>query len=124
MSADGLLETSFVAWGNTITLLTLLITVISGYLVVAYIAGAKMTRDQVMLISTLYVLMSSFIIWACREMSLRAAVLEDAGYALTNGPVAELYARGDVATAIISAFSLALIASLKFMWDVRHPKTE
>ena len=108
MSADGLLEVSFVAWGNTITLLTLLITVISGYLVVAYIAGAQMTRGQVILVSTLSVLMSSFIIWACREMSLRAAVLEDAGYELASGSVAELYARGDVATAIISAFSLAV----------------
>ena len=124
MSVDGLLEVSFVTWGNVISLLALLITIISGYLVVAYIAGAKMTRAQVTLVNFLYVLMSAFLIWACREMALRAAVFEDTAYAMATGPVSELYARGDVAVAIISAFSLALLASFKFMWDVRHPKPE
>lgn len=124
MSVDGLLEVSFVTWGNVISLLALLITIISGYLVVAYIAGAKMTRAQVTLVNVLYVLMSAFLIWACREMALRAAVFEDTAYAMATGPVSELYARGDVAVAIISAFSLALLASFKFMWDVRHPKPE
>ena len=124
MSVDGLLEVSFVTWGNVISLLALLITIISGYLVVAYIAGAKMTKAQVTLVNILYVLMSAFLIWACREMALRAAVFEDAAYAMATGPVSELYARGDVAVAIISAFSLALLASFKFMWDVRHPKAQ
>ncbi len=124
MGVDGLLEASFVAWGNVISLLALLITIISGYLVVAYIAGAKMTRPQVTLINVLYVTMSAFLIWACREMALRAAIFEDTAYGMATGPVSELYARGDVAVAIISAFSLALLASFKFMWDVRHPKAE
>ncbi|MEP0200917.1 MAG: hypothetical protein ABJ084_03790 [Halioglobus sp.] len=124
MSIDGLLEASFVTWGNVISLLALLITLISGYLVVAYIAGAKMTRAQVTLINILYVLMSAFLIWACREMAWRAAVFEDTAYSMATGPVSELYARGDVALAIISSFGLALLASFKFMWDVRHPKTE
>ena len=124
MSVDGLLEVSFVTWGNVISLLALLITIISGYLVVAYIAGAKMTRAQVTLVNVLYVLMSAFLIWACREMALRAAVFEDTAYAMATGQVSELYARGDVAVAIIYAFSLALLASFKFMWDVRHPKPE
>lgn len=124
MSVDGLLEVSFVTWGNVISLLALIITIISGYLVVAYIAGAKMTRAQVTLVNILYVLMSAFLIWACREMALRAAFFEDTAYALETSTFSELYARGDVAVAIISAFSLALLASLKFMWDVRHPKPE
>ena len=124
MSVDGLLEASFVAWGNVITMLALIITIISGYLVVAYVAGAKMTRPQVGLINILYVLMCTFLIWACIEMTHRARVMEDAAYAMASGPVAELYSRGDVAISIILAFGLALLASFKFMWDIRHPKTE
>jgi len=43
---------------------------------------------------------------------------------MSSGLFSELYAKGDVAVAIISAFSFAVLASFKFMWDVRHPKTE
>jgi hypothetical protein len=37
----GLLEVAFVAWGNVATMLALLITIISGYMVVAWVAGEK-----------------------------------------------------------------------------------
>jgi len=36
-----------------------------------------MTRAQVTLVNAPYVLMSAFLIWACREMALRAAIFED-----------------------------------------------
>ena len=60
MSVDGMLEVAFVTWGNVATLLALLITIISGYMVVAYTAAAKMTRQQVTLINIIYLLMGGF----------------------------------------------------------------
>jgi hypothetical protein len=123
MTVDGLLEAAFVAWGNVATLLALFITIISGYLVVAYIAGDKLTKPQVTLINIIYIAMGGFVGWGCREMSLRASAFEDAAYKMASGPVGDLISRGEVATAIISSFGLAYLASLKFMWDIRHSKT-
>ena len=40
MTVDGLLDASFVVMGNAITLLTIRITIMSGYQVLAYIAGS------------------------------------------------------------------------------------
>lgn len=124
MSVDGLLEVAFVTWGNVATLLALLITIISGYMVVAYTAGADLTRQQVILINLIYILMGGFVGWGCREMTVRAAMFEDLAYSMATGELATQFSRGDIAHAIISAFGLAMIASLKFMWDIRHPKTE
>ncbi|MEP1473062.1 MAG: hypothetical protein ABJK25_18945 [Halieaceae bacterium] len=124
MSAEGLLEVAFVTWGNVATLLALLITIISGYMVVAYTAGASLTRQQVILINLIYLLMGGFVGWGCREMTIRAALFEDVAYKMATGEIGAMASRGEVAFGIISAFSLAMIASLKFMWDIRHPKVE
>lgn len=122
MSEESLLEVAFIAWGNVATMLALLITLISGYMVAAYIVGSKLTRIQVVTINTLYIGMSGFLVWACVEMSRRADLFESTAYSMIDGPVGDLTARGDIAVGIISAFSLAIIATLKFMWDIRHPK--
>ena len=124
MSVEGMLEVAFVTWGNVSTLLALLITIISGYMVVAYTAGPHLTRQQVTLINLIYLLMGGFVGWGCREMTVRASIFEDSAYAMASGEIAQLSSRGEVAFAIITAFGLAMIASLKFMWDIRHPKKE
>ena len=124
MSAEGLLEVAFVTWGNVVALVALFITIISGYMVVAFVAGKQMTRSQVILVNILYFYISSLVGWACIEMSKRASIFEEEAYALTTGPIGELISRGDVAIGIISALGLSLFASLKFMWDIRHPKAE
>jgi len=124
MTAEGILEVAFVTWGNVATMLGLLITVISGYLVVAFMAGERMTRSQILLINTFYTFMAGLLIWATGEMAYRATTLEKAGYDLASGEVAELTARGDIAILLIGSFTLAVLGSYKFMWDVRHPKTE
>jgi hypothetical protein len=80
-----------------------------------------MTRQQVVLVNAIYLLMCSSALWGCREMSLRAGTFEQEAYNLASGQVGELVSRGEVATAMITAFGLAMAASLKFMWDVRHP---
>lgn len=123
-TVDGLLSVAFTTWGVAIATVTLLITIISGYLVIAYVAGAHMNRSQILIVNSLYLFISSFTLWAIVTLNGRAAAFEDIAYKMSSGPVAELQSRGDVATAMISAFSLAIIATLKFMWDIRHPKTE
>jgi hypothetical protein len=101
-----------------------LISVISGYLVIAYSAGSDMTRSQVTIVNTLYLFISTSTLWALLALADRAATFEDIAYAMTSGPVAELESRGDAAAGMMVAFALAIAASFKFMWDIRHPKRE
>lgn len=120
----GLLEAAFVTWGNVITLLALLITIISGYMVVAYVAAEKMTVAQVVIVNFVYLVMAFFVGYACVEMSTRAAAFEGLAYELADGRMGALSPRFDIAIGIVGAMGVCVVATLKFMWDVRHPKTE
>jgi hypothetical protein len=124
MSTDGLLEVSFVAWGNAVALLALLVTIVSGYLVTAFVVGDKLLRSQVAIITALYLLLSTFVLWGTRNMIDRAADFEDVAYGLASGDLAQFTSKENVGLAIVAIFAICIIASLKFMWDVRHPKTE
>ena len=44
------------AWSNYLTALSIYITTISAYLVVAYTAGKGMTRSQVLIVSVIFVI--------------------------------------------------------------------
>jgi hypothetical protein len=100
----------------------LLITIISGYLIVAWLAGAKLTRPQVILINLLFTFFQTSLVagWIFRwELAYKY-------FTELNLLVPDFYtARSPV---LLILFSVVLIASvpacLKFMWDVRHPKTE
>lgn len=122
MSVDGMLEVSFVAWGNAVALTALFVTIISGYLVIAYVAGSKMLRSQVAIITVLYLLLSLFVLWATLNMVNRAADFENIAYGLASGELAQFTSKDDAGIAMVSIFAICLVASLKFMWDVRHPK--
>ncbi len=71
-----LLEISNMAWGNSIALVGLVITLISGYLIAAYIIGAKMTNSQSVIINILYVGFTSFLILSFFAFSLGATELD------------------------------------------------
>ena len=111
-------------WGTSLMTLTLLTTLISGYVVIVYVAGADMTRSKVVIVNSLFLFMSITTLWSLIVISSRAAEFEDIAYAMISGPAANPESRGDVAVAVIVAFSVAVTASLKFMWDVRHSKTD
>lgn len=120
ISVDGMLEVSFVAWGNTVSILALLITILSAYLVAAYLAGKSMTRSQVIIINTLYILLSTFLLWGLVNMALRASLFEDIAYSMADGELAALSSQEGVAIGTVTIFGFAILASLKFMWDVRN----
>jgi hypothetical protein len=102
--------------------LSLYMTVVSGYLLVAFFIGSKLTRAQLSLVSALYVFIAisatyGFFSWMMRGI----------GYAIKQeeiNPSLKIYAGTPTAAAIAAVLLLGIIASLKFMWDIRHPKTE
>jgi len=102
--------------------ISVFITILSGYLVVAWLIGAKLTRTQVGLINALFIGFQVMLVlsWGGRwEFYFRLAnalhSFDPDFYAVTH-------------PAIVSVFGILMVASivgcLKFMWDIRHPKTE
>ena len=102
--------------------MAILLSVLSAYLVVAYLAGSKLTRSQVVIVNSLYILVSVFLVWAMFVLSQRA--LEVATLAINISTQRELAPTPNVALALVAMFGVCSLASLKFMWDVRHPKAE
>lgn len=98
------------------------LTILSGYLVIAWLVGAKLTRAQVGLINTLFVGFQGMEIlaWGGRWMFYFRCLNElesfDPVFYRVTSPV------------VVSLFGILMLASifgsLKFMWDIRHPKTE
>lgn len=119
-SVDGMLEVAYVAWGNAVSILALLITILSAYLVAAYLAGRSMTRSQVIIINTLYIFLSTFLLWGLVNMALRAAGFEDIAYSMAEGELAAFSSQEGIAIGTVTVFGVAILASLKFMWDVRN----
>jgi hypothetical protein len=107
-----------------LTSLSVYFTLIFGYLIVAYFIGANLTRVQNAILTLLYlsiVILNRFafleIQQAGKDLSLglmelmpdarQAALLTDSGIVIST-----------------VVFAASIIASLYFMWRVRHPKTE
>jgi hypothetical protein len=103
--------------------LTLYMTVCSGYLIVAYMVGGNLTTSQAFIVSTLYCFIAAvttyaFYAWAQRALDY-LVIQESSGISSIDTAATPIMA--SVLTAIMSA---GVLACLKFMWDVRHPKDE
>jgi len=91
---------------------TVYLTVISGYLAVAYVVGAKLTRSQLVLISTLFVSFAALFAWGSFgffNTGFRiSSDFSELGFAETYMPILVL----------LSEF-IGIIAALRFMYDIR-----
>jgi hypothetical protein len=93
--------------------------ILSSYLVVAYFAGASLSRHQVVIITGLYLVMQLFTTWGIFTFFIATRTLAET---ITAGgwqppPIKPIYIAGPLLV-------FGIIAGLKFMWDVRHPKTD
>jgi len=108
---------------NNIVLSTfaLYLTLVSGFLVAAYLVGEKLTKWQTTIVTLGFVLSTALFTFATYGYGSRAIFL--------IGKTSELYRSGITMSypalwAIIFILFVGVVASLKFMWDVRHPKTK
>jgi small-conductance mechanosensitive channel len=103
----------------------LFLSIVSGFLLVAYLAGAKLTQAQAVIISTLFVVGAGLQCWAL--VSHELAIEE---YLAAKAEISPLtahqlsIAQGNAGTIIAIAVVAGIVAALYFMWSVRHPKTE
>ena len=103
------------------TAMTLYLTVVSGYLLVAYMIGDKLTRLQCAIVTGLFLWFSVFITMGTMGYFGRAHQLSSLFSDFTPSGL-------KMDTWVIWSSSvlefIGIFAALKFMWDVRHPKTE
>lgn len=104
---------------------TMFLSLASGYLLVAYLAGAKLTRVQASIVSALFLVGAMLQCWGL--ITYESAIEE---YLIAKAEISPLtgYQQsildGNAGTLIASAMALGTIAALYFMWTVRHSKAE
>jgi hypothetical protein len=125
MTASDWVEMYGIAFSTVVSNFAVLITLMSGYLVVAYLVGNQLTRTQILVTNALY-LMSAFTIIsggfaatsdvqiARKEMALQIPQLDLLNYAEQS-----VYLWPSI---IAILYCCLVVASLIFMWQVRHPK--
>ena len=98
------------------------LTLTSGYLIVAYVAGRNLQPAQLRIINTLYVLMATIIAFASTLFVFRArSFAASIGQPGTILPTTVI----DLVTMLwASILVLGEIAALYFMWTTRHTKGE
>ena len=98
------------------------LTIVSAYLIAAFISGDKLNNQQVFLISVLFSFAAGLTVWAMWGAGSRIVYTADA-LRLTNLDYPILFKslfRNSLAIVCV----LGIFASFKFMWDIRHPKTK
>lgn len=119
-------------WSMIFTMLAMYLSIITGYLVAAFVAGAQLTRPQALIATVTYLFGSVMMVvgmisWAeviNQYHSTNAAYWEFIGATFYSAQ-----ANAAAETNVIDALGLVLLvvgvlAPLYFMWSVRHPKTE
>jgi hypothetical protein len=91
-------------------------SVLSAYFIVAYVVGSFMTRAQVRAVTGLYLGMQLFLAWGTVTYFWGAR-----GFRELSGEYQPPVAPHLIALPLLV---IGVIAGLKFMRDVRHPKTE
>jgi hypothetical protein len=113
------------AMANFAAFFALYLTLVSGYLLTAFVAGKSLSRAQVIVINAFFVLFTGFNLFA-EIITIRNA--SAAFYRASAGvegtiPFPEYFSTlFPVATLVLGTGMI--IACLKFMWDIRHPKAE
>lgn len=102
---------------------TLYVSVCSGYLVVAYLIGSKLTKSQMVVVSSLYTFIAVLMAYAAMGFLNRTI-----NYLEGLDTIERYGVGGHASPLVIVILPLILIfgvlACLKFMWDIRHPKTD
>ncbi len=105
-------------WSNAISISAIVMTLMSGYLMVAYVAASNMTTAQVSIVSILYSGLLLFTIASFESFVSKAGYWSYMAYKSRS---VEAEAPDTYLAYIVTGFLIfCFFASLKFMWDVRQ----
>ena len=112
--------TSYAVQGGTF--FTIWLTILSAYALVAYVAGSDLDAFQIGWLNTLYLFATTLAIYGFHG-SFRVQVYYINLIRQVNPSSPQTM--NSIALIILTGMALAgTLATLKFMWDVRHPKSE
>ena len=120
MDLPDLIEATGMYYGLTVEVLSVYLTVTSGFLVVAYLVGEKLTKSQTLIISTLYIGMASLAAYGATVWTLRGVFFAYQQVAIDSS--IPIYATRILPIGVGIFLFGGIFASMKFMWDVRHPR--
>ena len=91
-------------------------TVLSAYFIVAYAVGSALKRSQVIAVTGLFLVMALFMTWGAVSYFWNSYNLRELAGSYVP-PVAGW-------AIVLPLLLIGILSGLKFMWDVRHSKTE
>ena len=115
-------ESATAFWGLFATMLTVYLSATTGYLIVAYLVGHKLTLAQSVTVSCLYVVFALLSAYSAVGFALRG--VDYVAIMMEYRPEAIFYGRPEAVLTVGAVLLVGIIASLKFMWDVRRHSAE
>ena len=98
----------------------IILTVVSGYLIVAWLVGDKLTTAQVLMVNLLFLCTAPMMVWGWLGRYLAALDLQNQLLVLAPQTTERINMYVIIGFPII--LFILILGSLKFMWDIRHPK--
>ena len=99
-------------------------TLVSAYLAASYLVGANLTRAQASIISILYLVWVTVVVLGQVTSGLSLMSIENALHEM-NSIALPYGARSLLSMYLFMFVQIAgVLASLWFMWSIRHPKAE
>ncbi len=95
-------------------------TVLTAYLITAYVAGINLTRSQVSIINVGFMVLGGLC--SLGATGTAARFLEFTRQVAELNPQRIYLASDPMSWAVSAVLFGGLLAALKFMWDIRHPK--
>ena len=119
MTAYEYMDLAYSGFAAAIAVASLAMAVLSGYLVVAYTVGSKLTRLQVSVLNVTYSLWYLYIAsnGTMNLIRARAYIVESLELVQHGFTLAPYVVHARVAITL-----LLWVTSLWFMWSMRHPK--
>jgi hypothetical protein len=94
----------------------------SGYLIVAYLSGKSLTALQTAIVSVLFIVFALFFGYGAVGYLRRALLMIDELRTMNPG---EYFGVTPWLVFLVAGLCFTgILASLRFMWDIRHPKAE
>jgi hypothetical protein len=104
------------------TAMTLYLTAVTAYLVAAFVAGSRLSGKQVSIVNAIFLFVAGFFTYGTAGYFNRQ--LYYVGKLAALVPDESLLMNIETIVFIVTVELLGIVASLYFMWSIRHPKTE
>jgi len=105
-----------------LTTMALYLTAVTGYIVAAFIAGDRLTMLQVTIVNILFLFVAGVFTFGTTGNLIRQSNYVEKLLAIS--PEEPVLLSAGIIWFIGITMLLGILASLSFMWSVRHPKTE